>query len=143
MCRSKIELQLRPLMKYFRHWVQKLLNCKSWALWRKGDFLDPFGSRVGRPILSMDPGSPNEEVRHSSPHTSAHSSMRHGRFFDIIEFMCRPVFGLQLRPSLIYFRGWVQKLFNCKSWEAWMSCWTLCRQPRRPPYLIYWTLIQK
>ena len=40
--------------------------------------------------------------------------MRHGRFFDVIESMCRPIIGLQMRPSLTYFRGWVQKLLSCK-----------------------------
>ena len=58
------------------------------------------------------------QIYHSS-HTSAHSSMRHRRFFDIIEFMCRANTELQIKLLLIYFRGWVQKLFNCKGWRLY------------------------
>ena len=44
--------------------------------------------------------------------------MRHRRFFDIIELLGSPVAWLQIEPSLVYFRRWVQKLFNCKGWKA-------------------------
>ena len=79
-----------------------------------------------------------EEVPHPNrtpPPTSPHSSMRHRRFFDIIESMCRPTIGLQMKPPLVYFRHWVQKLLNCKSWVSWKVAGPF-RQPRRSPYLI-------
>ena len=50
--------------------------------------------------------------------TLSHSSMRHQRFFDIIKPMSRSITGLQMKSPLMFFRGWVQKLFNCKDWKV-------------------------
>ena len=50
----------------------------------------------------------------TSPHTSPHISMRHRRFFDIITYMCRPTIELQLRPKVMQFERWIQKLLSCK-----------------------------
>ena len=78
---------------------------------------------------------------HSHPdtpsHTSAHSSMRHRRIFDIIEFMCKSAIELQLRSSLMYFRNWMQKLLSCKSWKIDLIAESFLRQPSRSLYLIY------
>ena len=50
-CKSNIELQSKPLITQFNYWVQKLLNCKSWALWKLLNFFD---SRVARSILFIE-----------------------------------------------------------------------------------------
>ena len=64
------------------------------------------------------------EIRCSShsnrtpPSTSSHNSIRHQRFFDIIKPISKSTTGLQMKPPLMFFRDWVQKLFNCKDWKA-------------------------
>ena len=120
MSRPTTELQMEPPLKHFRDWVQKLLSCKAgttcWtACWTLSAAVPLALSYL------LDPDSSNEEVSHSPPHTWAHSSMRHRRFFDVFEFMYRPTIELQMKPSTVHFRGWVQKLLSCKCWEAWMT----------------------
>ena len=58
-CRPNTGLQLRPSMKHFRHWVQKLLSCKVGSPDRPAG---PFGgNRAGLSILSLDP-DPSKNV---------------------------------------------------------------------------------
>ena len=97
---------------------------------------------VASPVLFylLNPNLSNKEVQ-TSLHTLTHSSIRHKPFFNNIESMCRFIIELQFEPKIKQFERWMQKLLNCKSWNVWMSCWILCRQSRRPLYLIYWILI--
>ena len=67
--------------------------------------------------MRCSPSSPHSDC--TPPHKSAHSSMRHRQIFDIMKSMCKLAGGLQLEPSLMYFRDWVQKLLSCKSWKIW------------------------
>ena len=63
-----------------------------------------------------------------------HNSMRHRPFFDIIESMSRLTTRLQIKPLLIYFRGWVQKLFNCKGLKV---IWVVASAAAAPLSLFY------
>ena len=115
MCSSTLGLQMKPLLVYFRGWVQKLFNCKGWKV------VKVMASTATAPPFLSYLWTPTHQMQHSnrtSPSTSAYTSMRHRRFFDIIEPMCSSTLGLQMKPLLVYFRGWVQKLFNCKGWKV-------------------------
>ena len=62
----------------------------------------------------------------TSSYTSTHNSMRHKRFFEIIEFMWKFTIELQFAISLKHFKRWVQKLLNCKRiWTFEEICLTL------------------
>ena len=125
--------------KWSFHWSISETECKSYSTAKTEGCMLLNSSTIAPSILF----NLQKKVSHSnrtSPHISSHSSMRHKQFFDIIEHICRFTFELQMKLSLMHFRDWMQKLLSCKCWEVWMSCWIYCRQSRRPPYLIYWTL---
>ena len=120
--------------KWSLRWCISELGCKSYSIAKAGGCILLDSPATAPSALS----NLQEEVPHPNrtpPPTSPHSSMRHRRFFDIIESMCRPTIGLQMKPPLVYFRHWVQKLLNCKSWVSWKVAGPF-RQPRRSPYLI-------
>ena len=141
LCSCKHQAHTR-IKQYNKYWKQ--LNCKVKQAFSNAAKMSQFESVMQKILYvevlptpnSMEEGGCSPPSPHSGC-TPPHSSMRHRRFFDIIESMCRPNTGLQLGPSMRQFRCWVQKLFNCKNWKA---VWTTgSRQPRRPSYLIYWT----
>ena len=101
--------------KWSLYWSISEAGCKSYSTAKAESHESCWIlSATAPPALSYLLNS--EEVQTSS-HTSAHSSMRHERLFDIIESMCRSIIGLQLRPKMRQFGRWVQKLFNCKGWD--------------------------
>ena len=105
------ELQMKFPLIYFKGQMQKLFNCKGWKIiWSSGN-------RIVLSILFMKFLLIKCEISYSNHTTSftlSHNSIRHRRYFDIIESMCNLTTRLQMESLLMYFRNWVQKLFNCK-----------------------------
>ena len=115
MCSSTVELQMKSRLIYFRNWVQKLFNCKDWKI------IKVIASTATASLFLSYLWIFIHQMQHSnctSLFTSIYISIRYRRFFDIIKSMYSATLKLQIKFLLIYFKSWVQKLFNCKSWKV-------------------------
>ena len=114
MCSFTVVLQIKFRLICFKDWVQKLFNCKNWKIVKiiiSTTIALLFLFYLWIFIYQM------QHPNHTSLLILTYISIRHRRFFDIIESMCNFTFELQMKFLLIYFRDWVQKLFNCKNWK--------------------------
>ena len=98
----------------FRWFISKI-ECKSYSIANVENWILLNLSTIASFVLfNLQKMSHSNRI---SLFTLSYNSIRHWRFFDIIKFICKAITELQIKFSLIYFKNWVQKLFNCKDWK--------------------------